>query len=442
MTHTMRSRTLAVAVIAAFSLAVGACGTDSSAGSGETGSSGDLSGSLTVWAWDTTIQTAADNFMEANPDVTVEMVNAGSSNDQYTALQNAISAGSGIPDVAQIEYYALGQFSLNGSLADLGKMGASDLADTYTTGPWDAVTQGGDAVYGLPLDSGPMAMFYNKKVFDELGIEVPTTWDEYAEAGRAMRASGKNVYIANDTGDAGTTLSTIWQAGGKPYTVDGTEIGVDFSDEGSQKYATAWNEMLSEGLFAPITGWTDEWYKGLGNGTIATLTTGAWMPGNFTSGVPDAAGDWRVAPMPQWEEGAEASAENGGSALVVMDAAEDKELAYAFVKYLSAGDGIAPRIEGGGFPATVAELESEEFLNTEFEYFGGQKANKVFAQSAANVVEGWTYLPYQAYANSIFNDTVGKAYATNGSTTIAEGLTSWADATKKYGEQQGFTIIP
>ncbi|MGX9900709.1 hypothetical protein ACW0JT_14050 [Arthrobacter sp. SA17] len=37
----------------------------------------------------------------------VELVNAGTGNDQYTALQNAISAGSGVPDVAQIEYYAL-----------------------------------------------------------------------------------------------------------------------------------------------------------------------------------------------------------------------------------------------------------------------------------------------------------------------------------------------
>jgi hypothetical protein len=36
----------------------------------------------------------------------------GTGNNQYTALQNAIAAGKGVPDVAQIEYYALPQFAL------------------------------------------------------------------------------------------------------------------------------------------------------------------------------------------------------------------------------------------------------------------------------------------------------------------------------------------
>ncbi len=49
----------------------------------------------------------------------VNLVNAGTGNDQYTALQNAIAAGKGVPDVAQIEYYALPQFALAKSLADI-----------------------------------------------------------------------------------------------------------------------------------------------------------------------------------------------------------------------------------------------------------------------------------------------------------------------------------
>ena len=49
----------------------------------------------------------------------MKLVNAGTGNDHYTKLQNAIKAGSGGPDVAQIEYQALPQFSLPGSLVDL-----------------------------------------------------------------------------------------------------------------------------------------------------------------------------------------------------------------------------------------------------------------------------------------------------------------------------------
>ncbi|NUR72349.1 MAG: sugar ABC transporter substrate-binding protein, partial [Hamadaea sp.] len=74
----------------------------------------------------------------------------------------------------------------------------------------------------------------------------------------------------------------------------------------------------------------------------------------------------------------------------------------------------------------------------EFPYFGGQKVNEVLAQAASGVVTGWSYLPFQVYANSIFNDTVGKAYVSN--TTLADGLKAWQDASVKYGKEQGFTV--
>ena len=44
--------------------------------------------------------------------VKVNLVNAGTGTTEYTKLQNAIKAGSGAPDIAQIEYYAVPQFAL------------------------------------------------------------------------------------------------------------------------------------------------------------------------------------------------------------------------------------------------------------------------------------------------------------------------------------------
>lgn len=394
-------------------------------------------GDLLVWAWEPTLEAVVEDFEAEYPNVNIELVNAGTGNDQYTALQNAIAAGDGVPDVAQIEYFALPQFALAESVKDLSGYGAGDLADTFSPGPWSSV-QANEGIYGLPMDSGPMALFYNTEVFDQYGVEVPTTWDEYVEAARALQAANSDVYIANDTGDAGFTTSLIWQAGGQPYQVDGTDVTVNFSDEGSTKFAETWQQLLDEDLLAPISSWSDEWYQGLGSGTIATLATGAWMPGNFTSGVPQAAGKWRAAPLPQWEEGGTASAENGGSSLTIPAASEQGALAYAFLDYANVGDGVQTRIDGGAFPATAAQLESEEFLNAEFEYFGGQKANEIFAESASNVSEGWSYLPFQVYANSIFNDTVGQSYVSDA--PLTEGLTAWQDASIQYGSEQGFTV--
>ncbi len=57
-------------------------------------------------------------------------------------------------------------------------------------------------MYGLPMDSGPMALFYNKQLFDKYKIAVPATWDEYLDAARKLHKADPKAYIANDTGDA------------------------------------------------------------------------------------------------------------------------------------------------------------------------------------------------------------------------------------------------
>ena len=447
-THRARSRAglnAAVATLAAASIALTltACG-GSSDDLAREGNADDVAaaleegGDLLVWAWEPTLEQVVEDFEAEYPNVDVELANVGTGNDHYVALQNAISAGSGVPDVAQVEYGALGQFTITDSLADLTSFGAADLDGTFSPGPWGSVSEG-DGIFGLPMDSGPMALFYNAEVFEKYDVEVPTTWDEYVEAARALHAADPNVYIGSDGNDPGFATSIMWQAGGKPYSVDGTDITIDLAgDEGAAKYAETWQKLVDEGLVSDIQGWSDEWFQALGNGTLATLTTGAWMPANFESGAPEGSGKWRVAPMPQWEAGANATAENGGSSLAVTEASEKEALAYGFLEYATAGDGVQARLDGGAFPATTADLESDEFQSKEFEYFGGQKVNEVLSDSATHVVEGWQNLPFQVYANSIFPDTVGQAFI--GSGTITDGLKAWQDASVKYAQDQGFTI--
>ncbi|RSS39559.1 ABC transporter substrate-binding protein [Streptomyces sp. WAC08241] len=441
-THTTRRLLGALAALATLTLTATACGSDDP----DTGSGGapkdvdaalQKGGKLTVWAWEPTLKKVAEDFEKKYPKVDVELVNAGTGDKQYTALQNVLAAGSGAPDVAQIEYYALGQFTIGKSVEELSPYGAVKHSASFTSGPWNAVTED-KAIYALPMDSGPMAFFYNKKVFDKHGIEVPTTWDEYVEAARALHKADPKAFITNDTGDAGATTSLVWQAGGRPYRTEGTDVTVNFDDEGTRKYTATWQKLLDEKLVAPISSWSDAWYKGLADGSLATLSIGAWMPANLTSGVASASGDWRVAPLPQWTKGDKASAENGGSSLAVPKAAKNKELAYAFTEFATTGAGASSRVAAGAFPATRADLESKAFLDTKFPYFGGQQANRIFAESARNVGEDWSYLPFQVYANSIFNDTVGKAYVSP--TKLSEGLKAWQEASVKYGNDQGFSV--
>ena len=113
----------AIAAAAAL-LALTACGSDDKATSSPA-SADDVQaalakgGDLTVWAWEPTLKQVVAKFQQKYPNVKVNLVNAGTGNDQYTALQNAVAAGKGVPDVAQIEYFALPQFALGKSLTGL-----------------------------------------------------------------------------------------------------------------------------------------------------------------------------------------------------------------------------------------------------------------------------------------------------------------------------------
>jgi multiple sugar transport system substrate-binding protein len=434
-------------------LALTACGAPRTAAGGSADRAGlshgahdavlQKGGDLLVWAWEPTLDKVVEDFEAKYPNVNIEMANVGTGNDHYVALQNAISAGSGVPDVTQMEYYALPQFSIAGSLADLTEFGASDLGRSFSAGPWGAVTAtgsatGDQAVYGLPMDSGPMALFYNAKVFQEAGVAVPTTWEEFVAAAEAIHAHDPDTYITSDSGDAGFTTSMIWQAGGHPFKVDGTNVTVDLADEGSTRFARMWQQLIDRGLLADVPAWSDVWFQALGNGEIAALVTGAWMPANLATGADAASGDWRVARMPQWTKGAYQTAENGGSALAIPQGSQNKELAYAFLKYANIGDGVTTRLEAGAFPATMRDLTDPAFLAEEPDFFGGQQINRVLADSAAHVAPGWQYLPYQVHANSVFPDTVGQAYT--GSGTLADGHEAWQESVVRYGNEQGFRV--
>jgi multiple sugar transport system substrate-binding protein len=441
-TTTLRRLALATASTLALGLSLAACASGGGSSSGG-GSADDIEaalekgGTITYWSWTPSAEAQVAAFEKAYPNVDVKYVNAGTNTDEYTKLQNAITAGSGAPDVAQVEYYAIPQFALSDSLVDLSSYGFGDLEKDYSAGPWSSVAFDGK-IYGLPQDSGPMAMFYNKTVFDKYGIEVPTTYDEYIAAAQKLHAADPNAYITNDTGDAGFTTSMIWQAGGQPFTASGTDVSINLQDDGSKKWADEWNQLVEGKLVSTVPGWSDEWYKALGDGTIATLLTGAWMPGVLESSVPQASGDWRVAPMPTYD-GTPVTAENGGGGQVVLKQSKNQALAAGFLKWLNSDpESIKVFLESGGFPSTTADLESPDFLAQTPEYFGGQAINETLVDASKNVPSGWHYLPYQVYANSIFGDTVGQSY--KNSSDLNEGLQTWQDQLVDYGNQQGFTV--
>ncbi|HET6709901.1 ABC transporter substrate-binding protein, partial [Amycolatopsis sp.] len=267
----IRTRAKAFAAVAlAAALAVGcSSGGTSSAPAAATGNQDSVDaalkagGEITYWSWTPSAKDQVAAFQKEYPNVKVNYVNAGTNKEEYTKLQNAIKAGSGAPDVAQIEYYALPQFALTDSLVDLNSYGFGSFEKDYSASTW-AQVKNGNGLYGLPQDSGPMALFYNKEVFDKNGIAVPKTWAEYIEAAKKLHTADPTKYITSDTGDPGFVLSMIWQAGGHPFTVDGRNVKVNLADAGTKKWTAMWDQLIQGKLLAPVKEWSDDWFRALG----------------------------------------------------------------------------------------------------------------------------------------------------------------------------------
>lgn len=434
-----RRGTVAVASAVAASLLLSAC----SGGSGGGGDEGEAAldaaleagGTIEYWTWNESSADQAEAFMEAYPNVTVDIRVTPGVADHNLALQNVLTAGSGIPDVVQLEYQSVLQYQLPGNLLDLTAYGLDGLQDLFTASTWNAVTPN-DGLWGLPQDSAPMAMFYNAALLETHGVAVPETWDEFVEAGIALKAADPNVCLVNEAGDAGFTTSMIWQAGGRPFQTEGETVHIDLQDEGTQRFAATWNEVIQNELNCQYAPFSNEWFQAFNADTVATLLAGAWMTAAFPAYIADGAGDWRIAPLPSYD-GVAASSENGGSAHSIPAKAKNPALAAAFIRWISTEEDAFAAYPGM-FPSTVAQLESDAFLNFEDPYFGGQKINEVFAESVESIGTGWQYLPWQVYANSIVPETVGQAYLNR--TDLNDGLTAWQERNVRYAQEQGFTV--
>ena len=84
------------------------------------------------------------------------------------------------------------------------------------------------------------------------------------------------------------------------------------------------------------------------------MIMGAWITPSLISGLPDSSGEWRVAPLPQFDAGENVSSELGGSAWTLTEASENKALTYGFIRYANLEGGLDIRVETG-FSRRVAK---------------------------------------------------------------------------------------
>lgn len=422
MQHTKRAVATGVALLSAFALA--GCAGASNTGSGSDAAAcapadGDVT--LEFTSWIPGIEDVVAIWNEENPDVQVTVQTGPNGNSgTYQNFFSQLEAGNA-PDLGQIEYDALSSFRVQDGLEDLSA--CEDIVaaeDQFIPWTWGQVTLGTDGVYGVPQDSGPMALFYRSDLFEANGIAVPTTWEEYKEAARAVRAAGG--YITNfSTADINQFAGFVWQANGDWFSNDGEEWTVDLTGDASTEVAEYWQELLDEDLVATYPAWTEEWNNAYNSGEVWTWNSAVWGANSIASGAPDTAGNWSVAPSPQWEDGGASAGNWGGSSVAVFKGTEHLYEAAEFALWLNTSDEALTALNEAAniYPATTAGL-SLPSLQEGVEFYGGQKIYDVFAAAAEQVDPDFVWGPTMTQTYADVSD--GFQRAVTGQGTLLEAL--------------------
>src|SRR4051812_28867920 len=299
-------------------LASGCSGSDDSG----TGTSAGGKVDLTYWTWTPNMDKVVEGWNTAHPDIHVTVNKQDGGDPAVTKLLTAVKAGSGAPDVMQAEYQKIPTLVSANALADIAKESGS-LKSKFPDSAWNSVTLGGEALYGVPQDSGPMMFFYRTDVFDKLGLQAPKTWDDYAAAARKVHSANKKQYLGTFSAtDPGWFAGLSQQAGASWWGVQGDAWSVAINDANTQKVATYWGGLVQEGAVDNKPMYTPEWNAALNDGTQVGWLGAVWGPGVLEGNAAGTKGKWKAALLPNWDK--PANGNWGGSATSVTSQSKHK----------------------------------------------------------------------------------------------------------------------
>jgi multiple sugar transport system substrate-binding protein len=439
------NRTLAATVTTALMLVAAACGGGGGGGGGSAASSCTPAGSnkkvtITYASWITGMDKAVAIWNKKNPNIQVKLNEVvGGQSGSYQNFSNQIKAGNP-PDLAQIEFDVLPSFRMqDGLLNIISCPGIQDSKSKFLDWTWTQASFGEDnALYAVPQDTGPFGLYYRKDLFEKAGIKVPTTWDEFYQAAKQIKAQGG--HITNFEYQFPAWLAAlVWQNGGSWFSTDGQTWKVDLTSEKSMQVANYWQKMLDEKLVTTLPGLGEQWYQALDSGELWTGIAAVWTAGLFATNVKKTAGKWAVAPMPQWTPGAKAAGSWGGSTAAVLKGAKHPAEAAQFALWLNTDpEALSSLVKTQGIFPAATEGQDLPALSQPSPYFGGQNQYEVFKQAAANIDPDFTWGPTMTQTYADLTNGFGQAATGNG--TLEQALQAAQDKTIQTMKSQAINI--
>jgi multiple sugar transport system substrate-binding protein len=283
-----------------------------------------------------------EKFQDANPDITVKMTHFPYDNYR-TKVAAAIPAGEG-PDVVQLFYGWLNDYIEAELIQPLpAESFPPEQIDADYFPMVQAMKRDGQ-YYALPTAVRSLALFYNKRLLEEAGIDAPpATLDELVEDAQKLTkkdGAGNITQVGITTGM--TAQDHHWwrevlvrQFGGTPYSDD--EKTVAYNDEAGVKAMQFYTD-LEDKYGVTKAGFMDEPQAAFKAGRAGLHIDGSFRIGSLA----DARGlEWGVAELPA---GADGTKSNYASYWVnaITSKAEGEELAAAekFVQFITSDEAM------------------------------------------------------------------------------------------------------
>ena len=293
-------------------------------------------------------QMIIDEYMEENPNVNIQV--EALDEEAYKTKFKAY-AMEGMPDVVNI----WGQPSFLDEVLDAGvlaELNEEDYADyKFIEGSLEGFKKDGK-LYGLPRNTDVAVIYYNQKMFEDNGWEVPSTYQEMLDLAGTITEAGF-VPMAMDGGDGwpmAVYLSDVMfkLTGDYKETVSNAIANGDFSDQAFTDATQLLKDAADAGLFQ--TGYDSQDYGTamnlFTNGQAAMFYMGSWEASMaLNEDIPEEIRtNIRVFTMPVVDGGKASATDieawNGGGYAVSANS-EVKEEAIKFLNYMYQPDKLS-----------------------------------------------------------------------------------------------------
>lgn len=306
-------------------------------------------------------QAIIDKFNEENPDIVIEMNVVP---DAGTVLTSRISSGD-IPVIFS-DYPTQTQFKqkvANGYVQDLSDQ---EFLKNVNESSLEMTKQEDGGYYALPYSRNYMGVFYNKQIFEDNGLEIPTTWDEFVNVCETLKGAGITPIglYGKDPGRVGHTFqcSTVAWAPNGIETIEKAVAG-EAKIEGDAEFTAAFEKMATllsysneDALaLADTTGW-----ENFARGEYAMTITGSYAKGTIESINSDL--EMGAFPLPNdtYEDTKCLSGIDAAICVSAQASEEEKEAAYRFLAYLAETENAQTFCDYDGAPSCINGVVNED----------------------------------------------------------------------------------